>query len=656
MSNPSDFVIKNGVLMKYVGTDTDVIVPEGVTEIGENAFAKCSFVRSIRIPASVKKVNSHAFNTGGAVEEIVFTGDFCSFERFSFYGCQDLKALVLPERPSLGVYNPLLYCDHLERIVLPDSMAWDLENHKTLFKECSVLWDIQISDQLAEKLDKKTIRDVLLPPSVLCAYLRGKTICPALAKEIPDALLLKAKRDACVERLLDEDDAESLQKLLAMQKKLSLEEIESWLEKAGEKGKTGCKAMLLEFKGKHFSQDDNERHMKELAEKELGMKARSLAEWRKIFTVSLVGGKAYLGKYKGEEETVTVPAMIDKYPVVALGEKAFAQRETVRTICIEDGVEELCEKATWGCANLQDIHIPASVIRIGKQAILGKKRRIHAPEGSVAQAFAQENKIPFFAEAGIAPTAEEEKPEPAVRESEKPLTAAEWKKIWSYTKLPDGTLRLDSYKGSDEEVVLPPEITGSKVTVIGKQALSPSAPGAKGIIWKQRQRIRSITIPDTVTTIEDGAFAYCKELTEISVPGSVVTIGKEAFEQCAKLKSVVLPAHDCILGYGMFFFCQELEKVWLPAGLKELGKTSALKGMFAYCGKLSKLVLPDGLEQIGRNAFLGCASLSELSVPNSVTAIGNDAFSGCKNLTIHAPAGSYAEQYAKENNIPFVAE
>ena len=71
---------------------------------------------------------------------------------------------------------------------------------------------------------------------------------------------------------------------------------------------------------------------------------------------------------------------------------------------------------------------------------------------------------------------------------------------------------------------------------------------------------------------------------------------------------------------------------------------------------MSKIVLPDGLEQVGRNAFSGCASLSELSIPDSVTAIGKDAFTGCKTLTIHAPAGSYAEQYVKENNIPFMAE
>lgn len=43
-------------------------------------------------------------------------------------------------------------------------------------------------------------------------------------------------------------------------------------------------------------------------------------------------------------------------------------------------------------------------------------------------------------------------------------------------------------------------------------------------------------------------------------------------------------------------------------------------------------------------------------IPDSVTSIGEGAFSACKELTIHAPAGSYAEQYAKENNIPFVVK
>jgi hypothetical protein len=46
----------------------------------------------------------------------------------------------------------------------------------------------------------------------------------------------------------------------------------------------------------------------------------------------------------------------------------------------------------------------------------------------------------------------------------------------------------------------------------------------------------------------------------------------------------------------------------------------------------------------------------QVHLPGSVSNIAKDAFEGCTNCTIHAPAGSYSEQYAKENNIPFVAE
>ena len=55
-------------------------------------------------------------------------------------------------------------------------------------------------------------------------------------------------------------------------------------------------------------------------------------------------------------------------------------------------------------------------------------------------------------------------------------------------------------------------------------------------------------------------------------------------------------------------------------------------------------------------AFGGCTGLRKVILPVSVTEINKWAFEKCPSLTIHAPAGSYAETYAKENNIPFVAE
>jgi hypothetical protein len=75
-----------------------------------------------------------------------------------------------------------------------------------------------------------------------------------------------------------------------------------------------------------------------------------------------------------------------------------------------------------------------------------------------------------------------------------------------------------------------------------------------------------------------------------------------------------------------------------------------------YTGIDENVVIPDGVTEIGNRAFYWNTKLKTVIIPDGVTSIGDSAFTGCEKLTIHAPAGSYAEQYAKEKNIPFVAE
>ena len=67
-------------------------------------------------------------------------------------------------------------------------------------------------------------------------------------------------------------------------------------------------------------------------------------------------------------------------------------------------------------------------------------------------------------------------------------------------------------------------------------------------------------------------------------------------------------------------------------------------------------MIPEGVTEIGMEAFCKCSGLKKIILPKSLVKIGNAVFRKCENLTIHAPAGSYAETYAKENGIRFVAE
>lgn len=80
------------------------------------------------------------------------------------------------------------------------------------------------------------------------------------------------------------------------------------------------------------------------------------------------------------------------------------------------------------------------------------------------------------------------------------------------------------------------------------------------------------------------------------------------------------------------------------------------------CTSLEKITIPEGIKRIDGSAFARCEKLSEVHIPASVTYICQDtedlssAFSESPNVTIYAPKGSYAEKYAKQENIKFVAE
>ena len=73
-----------------------------------------------------------------------------------------------------------------------------------------------------------------------------------------------------------------------------------------------------------------------------------------------------------------------------------------------------------------------------------------------------------------------------------------------------------------------------------------------------------------------------------------------------------------------------------------------------YLGAGGDVVIPNGVTSIGEQVFEDCSSLTSVTIPEGVTSIGNWAFDSCPRLTIHVPAGSYAEKYARENRITFV--
>ena len=109
-----------------------------------------------------------------------------------------------------------------------------------------------------------------------------------------------------------------------------------------------------------------------------------------------------------------------------------------------------------------------------------------------------------------------------------------------------------------------------------------------------------------------------------SIKEGVRIICDEAFLDLCSLRSLVIPDSVTSIGRGAFWGCWSLNSLVIPDSGTSLGD-DALRG----CTSLTDIVIPDGVTSIGNRAFRGCTSLSSLVIPDSVTSIGESAFGGC---------------------------
>ena len=197
---------------------------------------------------------------------------------------------------------------------------------------------------------------------------------------------------------------------------------------------------------------------------------------------------------------------------------------------------------------------------------------------------------------------------------------------YTYTILTDDTVKITKYKGTDESIVIPSEIDGKKVTVIGNSAFY----GLKSL--------KNIEIPDGITSIENYAFCQCWSITSLSVPESVTSIGTGAFRFCGDLKEIKLPSNltvlsdslfgaDANLEYITFGDAEKTDTVIIPETVQKMGNY-----VFMNCEKIKNIKLPSNLKSIGKTCFQGCISLTGLFIPQSVESIGGGIFGDCDAL------------------------
>ena len=334
--------------------------------------------------------------------------------------------------------------------------------------------------------------------------------------------------------------------------------------------------------------------------------------------------------------------------VKSIGDGAFMSCHKMTSITIPVGVTSIGKQAFQGCSSLKTMIIPGDVWYIGVGAF-GECE-------SLMEISVDSSNTRYFSRGGCLLT----------KDGRTLMAAVTGYK--SFT-VPDGVTKIGDCAFSGHKELKNIKIPAS-VTNIGDYAFvsgslyafyvaenNPCFKSSSGLLLtKDGEKLicgvnGDVEIPIGVTSIEKGAFKYCRGLRKVTIPDSVTSVGDRAFVGCRGLERVKIPAGVTSIGHSAFMSCDsimnltisygvvrieeyaflgcvKLESVTLPQSIEHIGGCA-----FALCTKLKSVTLPCGIESIGTRTFLGCSSLPAITIPNGVMGIGERAFAECSKLT-----------------------
>lgn len=293
--------------------------------------------------------------------------------------------------------------------------------------------------------------------------------------------------------------------------------------------------------------------------------------------------------YKWYEDLtyVTIPNS-----VVSIGKRAFYGSTSLASVTMGNSVKIIGDEAFNSCEHLSSINIPNSVTSIGDKAFSYCRRltSIIIPKSVTSIGF-----MAFSNYLGL---------ESIEVESGNP----------NYDSRDDCNAIIETSSNT--------LLSGCKYTVIPNSVTSIN----EGAFF-QCQELSSITIPNSVTSIGDKAFSYCYRLYSLTIGNSVTSIGKEAFYNCG-FSSITIPNSVITIGDEAFYGCSRLTTLTIPNSVTSIGK-----GAFRNCNGLTTITFPNSITCINDSTFQWCNSLTSFTIPESVKSIGERSFGGCGSLT-----------------------
>ena len=404
------------------------------------------------------------------------------------------------------------------------------------------------------------------------------------------------------------------------------------------------------------------------------------------FTYSIENGEVTITDYTGSATTVTIPSKISDYPVTTIGNRAFIWCG-LTSVTIPNSVTTIGEYAFCRCESLTSVTIPNSVTTIGNSAFshCGSLTSVTIPnsvttigdyafyECSGLTSVTIPNSVTTIGNSAFNSCSSLLKvtiPESVVSIGDSAF--GNCSKLTN-VKIPDSVKSIGDYAFRNcafKSITIPKSVESigeyafrsSSLESIVVNAYNPYYSSQDGVLFdKNKTKIiyfptaksGEYIIPNSVTTIGNGAFSNCDSLTSITIPNSVKSIGKEAFYNCYNLNTVVVGNGVKSIGDYAFYDCG-LQNITLGNSVESIGAYAFSCSSYYRGATLQSIDLPESVKSVGNFAFENCANLESVIIRNDDVELGDGVFYNCNsNLTVTCNENSNAQEYCEEWGIPY---
>ena len=583
---------------------TDLVIPDGVTEIEYVAFVGGRNFRSVTIPASMKSIGYGAFSACNGLQA-VHIEDLEVWCNIAFGATSD-------SNPLYHAHHLFLNGDEVTSLAVPESVT-QIRNYS--FSGCSGLTSVSIPNNVTSIGSSafsgcSGLTSISIADSVTMIGDGAFAYCSGLsAITIPErtTIIGGGAFYGCY-KLFDTETIPGLRL------------VDGWAV-----GTNGVPVLSggLDLKGCR------------------GIAGSALAGCSELTEIIIPDSVAGIGKSAFQNcsgltivnadpkwascfsSIVTNLSFVIPYGVTNIAPKAFSYCRGLVSVVIPNSVTVIGNSAFDSCSDLVSVSIPESVTNIPSYAFFGcsKLTSIAIPNSTISiEKGAFEGCFNLFDTESI----------PGVR------LVDGWAIRTNGVPILSGSLDLTGCRGIAEHSF----IGCTKLTSI---TIPDSVASIGNSAFYGCSGLMSITIPNGVTNIGDYAFGACSGLTSITIPNGVTSIGDYAFGGCSGLTSITIP--DCVanIGNSAFLNCRGLTSITIPNSVTNIGNYA-----FDGCSGLTSITIPNSVTNIGNSAFSSCFKLDTLILPArfkgktdkmSIRSGCHVIFSGIFDLTVASDYG-----------------